>query len=354
MSFRKRGYVVVSVLILIFVVAACGPAAPAADNGGEDKATVEPTPTVGPGAADDKADADQKPTAVPPPTPKPPEPTKPAEPTSPSQERDPDDPPSPTDEPKPTPAVDATPDPASSILNSGLPHPRGLDGCRSMNIFTIPHEEFKFIAWCTTAVMEDVADACRGTGEGTEDEKQCAISRVADVPAYTLRELLTPCVGITDEDDYAQCYEQSFIAWGQHAIAFNSVWNEILLATVDDANVKFAFASLASCVRDAGYEPPDADSPLPWQEKDEARAEANRTNKRTIIDDTERLRVIDQCALSSRFYEAQEEKWISEIERLMASDPERVRPLLQEGVDDALNAPGVPAFLTIRQFASNR
>ena len=347
-SYWERGRVVVvgSLVLLLLLGVACGPTAPAGDTGNEEKTPLAPTPTVSPDALDDKADEEQKPTAVPPLTQKPDERTKPA-PT-----RDIGDPASPTVHPEADP-TQVQPD-LSEGVNSGLPHPQGLDGCRVMNVFAIPYDEFQYQPWCMTAMMEDVANVCRGAGDGTEDEKRCARSRLADVPAYSLREVLVPCAGISDEDDLAQCNEQSLVNAGQHYTNLRSVWNDILMATVDDANVKHAFAALATCIREAGYDPPDGASPLPWQEKDETKGDDDAVRKRSIIDDNVRLMAIDRCAITTRFYEAQKDKWLSEIYRPAASDPHSVEPLLMEGMDDVLTEPGVPPFLTIRQFETNR
>ena len=65
-----------------------------------------------------------------------------------------------------------------------------------------------------------------------------------------------------------------------------------------------------------------------------------------------RLRAINQCALDVGLYAAQDTKWLAEIQRLFVADPEKVRPLKDEGIIDILQQPGPAPFLTLRQLAN--
>ena len=62
------------------------------------------------------------------------------------------------------------------------------------------------------------------------------------------------------------------------------------------------------------------------------------------------MRVINQCALDTKLYDTQDEKWQAEIRGRFNSDPETLRPLKEEGILAILEEPGPALFLMIHTF----
>ena len=110
------------------------------------------------------------------------------------------------------------------------PHPEGLDGCRSLNLFSASYEDIKYHAWCGDAFMSDVVENCSGTGTATV-EKACATNRLADVQSYSIRALFIPCSAISDNDARAGCTEEALERTNAHFVGLRSTWSAIL-ATV--------------------------------------------------------------------------------------------------------------------------
>ena len=143
---RPRGktallFLVTAALLTAIVLLACGPAADDGDKEGDPAASTVPTAT--PKGDEPTKQPDPPATAAPTETPKPAEePTKTPEPTpaekpteTPMSTRHPDDPPSPTATPVPTYPPTTTPDPLGLVdpVIRRVPHPDGVQGCRSMN-----------------------------------------------------------------------------------------------------------------------------------------------------------------------------------------------------------------------------
>ena len=338
MTHLKLMPMVAAFVVVLLVVVACGPASPQRYSGDGSRASNQETePTATPGAPD-KATPTPKPTLQPPHTLKP-SPTPKVEPT-----RSAGDPPSPTHTPSgaPSPPSDDT---------SIDPHPEGLDGCRTISPYGSSLREHSYGAWCMTALMNDVEDACSGVGGGTADEKQCAVNRLSDVRSYMIRNAITPCAAVSDRDDREVCKQESLQAAGEHQRAFRAVWNEILLTVRDDAKVKETFRSMAQCVVDAGYEAPSGSQPFPWQEADRKRP--NRERRDPDLVNGERLLAINQCSIDTGYYEEQEAVWRSELRRLAVEDMEKVSPLFEEGLHDIIDLPGPAPFLVLRQLEDN-
>ena len=167
-------------LLLLVLAVACAPVAPPESPSGDDP-NEQAEKTESDGSGDEKPTATPKPTRPPEPTPKPdrdsdgkPEPT-----------RHPDDPPSPTTEPTSTPGPIT---PASAPVDPMPPHPDGMAGCYSMNLYQMSVDEVPFMFWCQRVLSEDVAQNCQGAGDGTtEDEKKCGIQLLADVQVFMMR-----------------------------------------------------------------------------------------------------------------------------------------------------------------------
>ena len=233
------------------------------------------------------------------------------------------------------------------------PHPDGLDGCRAISIFSSsPLEIRDHLSWCSEALMDDVQSNCSGE-DTTAAQKACGVNRLASVQSFMLREMIRPCAGITDNDDFGQCAQDTMASYEAHHWALQSIYNEILDNVHDDSEIKELSKATATCVEEAGYDAPDDGRPLTWQEIDPKRVEGVKpyrgaTTEERIAAEKERLNTINQCAIDSGLYGAQETKWLSEIRRIFAEDPDRVQPLKLEGAVAVLERDGPAPFLTIR------
>ena len=56
----------------------------------------------------------------------------------------------------------------------------------------------------------------------------------------------------------------------------------------------------------------------------------------------------DQCAKQVGLYEAQDAAWLAEVTKLAREDPAKAQPLLEWGILEILEQPGVAPFLTQR------
>ena len=314
------------------LVLACGPAAetPATPSAGVVAAQdAEPTPegTTGPPLIEPTDTP--SPTAVPPSSPVP-EPTEPT--------------PVPTST-----AVPMTPEPVPEAPQ----HPGGLEGCKTLNQFIVPPEEFKYLFWCQETANRHVYDECYGTGS-TWEEKQCAYRELEDFKDYGLRWGLTVCAGISDDEDRDACNLERAEAFWTHLRDLIAIWNEITAAVDVHPKVKAAYVETVACIEGKGKEPPGSIS-LPWQQIDLTKKSARAHQRRNASEDerraeTKRYSVINQCALDTEFYAAQDLAWQEEIWRIHREDPDRVRSLAEAGVIDILEEPGPAPFLTIMEI----
>ena len=358
---RIRAAVLCGLMLFLVLVTACATAAPHNDAAGGQSSG--PLPQSGP-VADAGTNGDAgKPTPEPeltpqpdtPPAPRPtPEPTP--EPTpKPTPTPHPDDLPPPTEDPE---APYPTPDGGYPLLPEYAPHPRGLDGCRALNVFSTGSQEFlDHNFWCSEELLNDVMQNCLGTGT-TREERACADDRLADVKSYALRRVYHRCGGVSDRDDHQECMREVGEAYKVHWQSFFVIWNEVLLAVESDSEVKERFRAMAECVEDQGYDPPDGQRPFGWQEMDPKRVEGLKphrgaTTEEKIAAEKERVKTINQCATDTGLYAAQDTKWQAEIRRIAREDPDRVVPLKQEGVIEVLEEDGPAPFLTIRAYSTS-
>ena len=339
----RQSLVIVILLLASIALLACGPAAePTAEGTGpvtQAEGTPEPTaaPTQGPPAI--HPTDTPKPPPLEPPTPKP---TKPPRPTP---TREPGDVAPPTYTPEPTP-VPITPDPPPAYPE----HPDGLEGCKSLNRFSSTREEILYMYWCYDTATVHVRDTCRGTGT-TWEEQQCAYREIEDFKDYGFREVIGPCVAISERGARQECFAGTAEAAHAHNRNLILVWNDIVAAVDADPEVKVRYRAMVECVRGAEHKPPDPSYPLSWQQIDESKIELKQYRG---PDEKEaanrRLRAVNQCALDTGLYQAQDDAWRAEIWRIFQENPDRIAPLKFEGVIDLLDEPGPAPFLTIKQF----
>ena len=215
----------------LLLVLACGPAmeAPAAaPDDARASAQEEPTPTQGPPAVE--------PTETPkPPLPEPP--TLKPEPTR------------PLSTPVPTPVPGPTEEFGPELHMQ--PHPNGLEGCKTLNRFASLDEDEVYRPWCSLAAGDDVRTHCSGA-KTAQAAKQCAYQRLADFKDYTIRSLITPCMGISNQTDRDTCIAETWEAFFQHQEDLIAVWNGVVADVDAHPDVKDHFRAMAECVREQG------------------------------------------------------------------------------------------------------
>ena len=358
---RPRGktallFLVTAALLTAIVLLACGPAADDGEKEGDPAASAVPTAT--PKGDEPTKQPDPPATAAPTETPKPAEePTKTPEPTpaeksteTPKPTRHPDDPPSPTATPVPT-YPPQTPGPViEDPVIRDLPHPDGIQGCRSMNMFVDALSNLDYYTWCRETLESDVQTNCSGQ-DGTTAQLQCARNRLAETQSPFLKSLL-PCTAITYRDARAACItrETNELADKTHQIW--QVWPQILNRVDSDAKVKKRKQEIGKCMLARGYDEHNVATVLPWQINEKPDAEKPADRYATTAEERAAMRAkytdLHECALESGIYDVQEELWFAEVQRLEQQDPSSVEALLDFGLKEALELEGPAPFLTFR------
>ena len=337
---KMKTMITLVALLTLVTILSCAPASPSAGGTETSQAptvnppnvgAVEPTATPLPGASQ------ATPSVGPTPTPKP----DPANPGDPVSEPTPEN-----DDSNPAPVFTPEPPRPGALEPTG-----GIAFCADLNPFSSSRADLEYMNWCHEALMQDVSDNCAGYGDGSSDaEQRCGVTRLVDVRSYFLREVGIPCVGISDEQARIQCYQDSTGKADAHLRTLWSTWASILAVVESDDTVKERKAAMADCVVDKGYARPDTGATLEWQEhKAPDQRKAGRKSAETTQEaELARVTAIDECALSSELYVEQEEIWVSEILRRYNEDPAQVKPLLDNGIKEALEADGIAPFLTLR------
>ena len=340
-------------LLLAFLLAAfiaCGPASGTAEKEGE------PTQTATPKGDEPTKQPDPTTTITPTETPKPSEeptktpvsapPQKPTETPKPTPTRLPSDP---LPEPTPTlpPAAPLPPEPTPEPPYSG-----GLEGCRTLNMFSYEtKDEDRGMSWCTQALMDDAVAHCKGTGT-SEAERACGEERLGNVHHLVAR-FWGPCEAITDEQDAQACYDDTGHLMAETFEDGFGLLSEILTTVDDHPDIKQIKAAVGDCMVEQGYARPANNDPMPWQvaNKTEQRAKIDRSLTTTDTQRAARLErwtALDQCATNAGLYNRQDELWTEEVYRLHREDPEQLQPLIALGLKDALDMEGPAPFLRLR------
>ena len=328
------------VLLTLVMVLSCAPASQSASgtetsqapnvnlqNGGPVEPSATPLPVT----------SQPPPSVDPTPTPK----TDRADPRDPVSQPTPEN-----DDSNPAPAFTPEPPRPGALEPTG-----GIAFCADLNPFSSSRADLEYMNWCHEALMQDVSDNCAGYGDGSsEAEHRCGVNRLVDVKSYFLREVGIPCLGISDERARIQCYQDTTAKADAHLRTLWGTWAAILSVVESDDTVKKRKAAMADCVVDKGYASPGTDATLEWQEhKAPDQRKADRIPTETTQEaELARLTAIDECAFSTELYVVQEEIWLSEIQRRFNEDPAQVRPLLDNGIKEALEADGIAPFLTLR------
>ena len=303
----------------------------------------------GPAAGEEEKEGDPVATAAPIETPKPAEePTKTPVPTP---TRHPDDPPSPTATPVPTHPPTTTPDPGlvDPVIRR-VPHPDGVQGCRSMNMFVATPRDYDYSNWCRDTLEADVKAQC-SSQEGPEAQLRCAREHLSDAQMPFLKFML-PCTAITNADASSACVEEEFIEWATKQNQVWEVWPQILSRVDSDGEVKVRKQEIAKCMLERGYDEFDVAAALPWQigEKPDEEKPVKRyaTTEEERAARRARYADLNECALESGIYDVQEALWFAEVRRLEQQDPASVEALLYFGLKEALEREGPAPFLTFR------
>ena len=322
-------------LLLMAAAIACGPVAP--EDAPTPAAIQQPAPLSDSGAA---AAETLAPTHTPTPTLKPiPLSPKPTETPTPL-------PPKPTETPTALPPI-APEQAAPSFAHLMQPHPRGLAGCREYSMFGSPATEVVYLDWCTEELAQAVLSACSGLPD-SEATLACSRQELADVKHYLTREGIIRCIALTDADARSECSNQSAQRVELFFSGLFAIWPKIQLAVAGDAAVATAQREVMTCLEALGYESIDPDLLFPWQLLDDPVTHGNQEAGYTEAEKAMRLELwepSDQCARQHGFYEAQDAAWLAELNRLSKEEPKAVKPLLDAGLLEILQAPGAAAFL---------
>ena len=359
---RPRGktallFLVTAALLTAIVLLACGPAADDGEKEGDPAASAVPTAT--PKGDEPTKQPDPPATAAPTETPKPAEePTKTPEPTpaekpteTPKPTRHPEDPPSPTATPVPTYPPTTTPDPGlvDPVIRR-VPHPDGVQGCRSMNMFVATPRDYDYSNWCRDTLEADVKAQC-SSQEGPEAQLRCAREHLSDAQMPFLKFML-PCTAITNADASSACVEEAFIGWATKQNQVWEVWPQILNKVDSDGEVKVRKQEIAKCMMERGYDEFDVAAALPWQISEKPDEEKPVKRYATTEEERAAMRAryadLNECALKSGIYDVQEALWFAEVRRLEQQDPASVEALLYFGLKEALEREGPAPFLTFR------
>ena len=187
-----------------------------------------------------------------------------------------------------------------------IPHPEGLEGCRSLNPWSA-HDDY--FLWCSEALQDDVREHCPGIGTATQ-EWDCADNRLEDVQNYMMRVLFSPCAAISDTQVQRRCNEESLEAYSDLDIKL-----ERGPARRDgQRGGQSQFPTSGECVEGLGYEfeAPDASVPLPWQEMDPNVETAKLPLPWVDLEardvEIQRRSAINNCAVAVGLYEVQDAK----------------------------------------------
>ncbi len=319
---------------------ACGPAAGEGEKEGDPAATATAAPTETP-----KSEEEPTKTPIPLPT------EKPSETPKPTPTRHPDDPPSPTATPVPTYPPTTTPDPG--LVNPVIrrvPHPDGVQGCRSINIFAAERVHLDYLDWCGDALEADVKAQC-SSQEGPEAQLRCAREHLSNTQ-WPVSRLMLPCSAITNADAGSACVEEAFVDWAikQHQVW--EVWPQILNKVDSDGEVKVRKQEIAKCMLERGYDEFDVAAALPWQIGEKPDEEKPVKRYATTAEERAAMRAryadLNECALKSGIYDVQEALWFAEVRRLEQQDPSSFEALLDFGLKEALEREGPASFLTFK------
>ena len=298
---------------------ACGPAAEAPSNAPQDDIRVL---------------AQEDPTAEPTPTPE--------------EEPDPY-------QVKPTPTIPTLP-PMKTPLPSEMPtlvrnqeHPEGLEGCKSLVIFQEDMSYLLYQSWCSEQLSRRVTETCTDESGDDGEARRCGEEIAREYRSTLFQTSVARCVGISDFYERSECMEHAFSDLGKALDGITEAWGKVVAGGNGDPAVGLAMKDTLACLADAGYEKVDPDLLFGWQ-RNESLSDHKLRESGLSHDDRklrrELLAPTNDCAKQSGLYEAQDAAWAAELRRLDKTEPATVAILVQEGLLESLEKPGVTAYIT--------
>ena len=303
---------------LLLLGLACGPAAPS------DPATPN-VPLAQSGDPPPEAEPDEKPPLEPTPTRFYPNP-RPTQVDDPSEE-----PPEPTKQPR----------------LSFTEHPQGLEGCKSVVMFSDDLTP-RYMGWCGEELMVHVEETC-SLLETADEQLRCGREIADQYESISLRFGIAACAGITDSVEQGDCMAEDWRQWEEAIAGHQAAWAKIREGGDRDPAVQAARAETLACLEDAGHENPDQDLMFHWQhhhlsfdeyhEREDGMTEEQKDLRESLIAPTVK------CANETGLFAEQDRAWAEELGRLQSDEPELVAGLIREGVQAAFERPGVATFL---------
>ena len=203
------------------------------------------------------------------------------------------------------------------------------------------------MGWCNEEFSKLVISACSGLAN-SEAEHNCGREELADVSDYFIREGPIQCDAVAYSSYQQECFSESYQNWEKFFSGLYEMWPKVQLAVAGDAAVATAQKDVITCLKDLGYQNIDSELLFPWQIFEDPTVYEERESQYTQAEKARRLELwepANQCAKQHGFYEAQDAAWLAELERLANDEPEAAKPLLDAGLLEILQAPGVAAFL---------
>ena len=253
--------------------------------------------------------------------------------------------------PQPTHIPTKTPLPYTSApaIVTDLPHPDGLDGCKSITLYGDEIEGIAlYQAWCLAQLTREVADTC-GQETDTAAQLRCGESIVAEYSTTFLHDSSAKCVGITEGAPRVECFRHSSEAVIK---ALDSIWDaveKVRIAGNRYPDVVKAMDDVITCLEGKGFDRVNHDLLFGWQKTLRPSEQQARNEKLSPADKELRDRMVQptmDCSKQEGLYDAQKVAWATELRRLDEEEPELVEVLIREGLLEALEKPGITIVLT--------
>ena len=246
--------------------------------------------------------------------------------------------------PTPRPTKPPAPNPTSTPPPS---HPDGLEGCESVVIFH--HEaDLSYQQWCGEQIVQQVIEEC-STLPTTAEQRQCGEDVVEDYDSIVFRHGAMRCVGITATPERQACVTQAGDDFGKAYLRLIEAWEKVRIGADGATAVLKATEDVVACLEADGFDDGDMDLLFQWQIFETPADGKVRDSRLSQQEKDLRADLIEpsrDCGKQHGLFEAQEEAWTAELERLEEEEPLVVAELIREGMLDALRKPGVLAFLT--------
>ena len=250
------------------------------------------------------------------------------------------------DEPGPTPTLRPHKPPLpDKPLGIEQPHPDGFEACKDITLFG---EGDLYQGWCGEQLLWHVNDQCSALPT-TDEQRQCGETIAAEYKSFLF--LLGPakCGGIEDASEASACSRATFEDMSKGFTRLFEAGDKVRIVGNRDPAVIEAMDEVVACLGDKGFEKVNEDFLFTWQATG---SPADYEKQRDALSSEDRKLIADlrepsrDCAKERGFFAAQDVAWTAELRRLSKDEPEVVADIIREGLLEALEKPGVPAFLT--------